>query len=229
MVVRFLLPSLLAILLAACATPPPGPSLADKTPADTPAIAGVPPAPTADPRAALIDAVLHGDRIFRLSGERDIQHIQSGMLCSLPAEGDASRLIYLHVFPGAPPGDDIACDYAFYGGKLTLYATRNNGHTAKAVVADTSRFIEDHYPGARRVHARIPAGDGVPAIEGAAYDIAMNGRPARTKVLVALHGGWIIKIRASFPADQDQAVRDQAVAADLASSLWLVPVLLALP
>lgn len=184
----------------------------------------MPPATAPDPRVPLIDAVLHGDQIFRLSGAHDIQHIQSGMLCNVPAGDGETRLIYLHTFPEAPRGDDVACDYAFFGGKLTVYATRNSGPTAKAVVADTGRFIVDHYPGARRVRALVPSGEGVPVIEGAAYDVTMNGNPMRTKVLVARHGDWIIKIRATFPMNQDQAV-----AADLHSSMWLVPVLLALP
>ncbi|PWR18951.1 hypothetical protein [Zavarzinia compransoris] len=201
--------------LGACATPP----------AETAAAVPVPEAQ--DPRTALIASVPNGSLIFRLKGEHDIQHVQSGMACPLARMAEADRLIRLFVFPNPRDGDDVACDYAFFGGKLTAYATRNTGLTAEAVVGATADFIRGAHPEATPAALDLPAADGLPKITGAVFNIVLDGKPARTKVLVAIKDGWVIKVRATYPTDP--AAPAEPLLADLGASLWILPVLQSMP
>jgi hypothetical protein len=137
---------------------------------------------------------------FRPTPDGKAQHIQSGMLC---VRGSPQfRLAGLVAFPDAPVGDDVACDYATTAGKTTLYATRVKGRSLEQLAPTVIGSLRSVFPDARPTDpAPTMRKPGLSASVAGSYLVTFNGKLSVSSTWLAKEGDWLLKVRATYPAD----------------------------
>jgi hypothetical protein len=147
-----------------------------------------------------------------------VRHRASGLVC-LFGPGRSNQL---HVFPSLDRGEDVACDSTAIGEAQTIYATRYPGPTT----------LEDQLDGAvAAIRARIrnlqpmqatmdivPEETALPDQLSARFTYAgPNGIARYTRVSVAMVDGWVIKLRYTADAPEQNSLAQQDL---MASFIW---------
>jgi hypothetical protein len=161
-------------------------------------------------------AAAHAEGVFELLPAEDqivVRHSRSGLVCRLDPD-NGNRLV---IFPQAARGEDVACDTTDGRESATLYATRFS--------FDTS--LDEQIDGAETaVRRRFP--DAIPFAQS--FEIASDTLPAHrtrqflvtrqdgarmyTRASVAFVGEWVIKLRYSVLAADDEAARQGEAASN---------------
>jgi hypothetical protein len=139
----------------------------------------------------------HG-AVFR-ANSRGVLHIQSGMVCVLGAAQMA--LTKVELMPGAKPGDDVGCEYRLPTGLISTFATRLSGRNVKAVATDVFRDMKAAHPNGRPTASPMVAtypGLNEPIAGSLAF--TENGTDLVTSAWVSEERGWLVEIRATYPA-----------------------------
>ncbi len=164
---------------------------------------------------ALIDATANGGAAFRVHPAGAVLHIQSGMICGLGSQ--EYPLTSLVVVPGSIPGDDAGCDYENRKWTVTIFATRLGSATFGSHVAGTVSMIARVEPDARETDGPLVAygEDWLPPDFAKSYAIRRAGRDYVTSVWMGEERGWVVKLRATYPAEtrNDSEVNLEAVSA----------------
>ena len=157
--------------------------------------------PAAQARAqALIDSVENGKSIFRSGELGEVIHIQSGMSCSPGSQ--KMTLIRVVVTPATTPGDDVACDYQTAGGKTTIFAVRIGANTLEGYAADVLSTLAKLYPDAKPTSGpMILSYPNISTPHARALAIKVDGKPYITSVWISQERGWLVVVRATYPAE----------------------------
>ena len=171
-------------------------------------------APQAAPASIAIGMIEHAeaDGVFELvhDSHATVRHVGSGLVCRFDDEGDGGRLI---LYPNLPRGDDVACDWNDGREFTTIYATRYPfNSTLQEQIDGATAAIRNRFGDAVAMPAATaPAtDDGLPTRRTARFIVMREGQRYYTRASVARIGSWIIKLRHSAPAPDD----DAAVEAD---------------
>jgi hypothetical protein len=142
-----------------------------------------------------------------------VRHTRSGLVCRMnPA--NTNRVI---IFPQAARGEDVGCESSSAGEQIKLYATRFPFATTVAQqVQGAAAAIQQHYPGARPYQMALRASaDGLPPSQSAHFVVRnSDGAQEYTRVSVAIINGWVIKLRYTAPAADDETTQRDALIAD---------------
>ncbi|MBX9574862.1 MAG: hypothetical protein K2X07_04410 [Caulobacteraceae bacterium] len=136
-----------------------------------------------------------------------VRHRQSGLRCLLIGDQGADSLRADPV-PGLPRGDDVSC--ASYLGPLefTLYFTRYPDQPSAEDDMDLAvGAILRRLPDAKPHTGELPIASsdlGEPLWAG--FDIVVSGREMFTFVAVQKHGPWMVKVRATGPRNEAEAI-----------------------
>lgn len=170
--------------------------------------------PPADAARLIADA--SADGVFNVvTGEQSVavRHVRSGLVCRMdPA--NTNRVI---IFPQAARGEDVGCESSNGREQIKLYATRFPFTTTVAQqVQGASAAIAQHFPGARPYQMALRASaDGLPPSQSAHFVVqGRDGVQEYTRVSVAMINGWVIKLRYTAPAADDETVQRDALVAD---------------
>jgi hypothetical protein len=171
---------------------------------DAPAAAAETPDPAAIAEGDRLIATVNGQAFFRndTAGKGVIlRHTPSGLVCIMTPGRAGNQLT---VFPGSPPGDDVACESDTIIAHQTFYATRAPADAtldklfAMAVLAMKMRSPEAKpFKPAKDGELLKLFGDKLPAQRSAVYKV----KAGYTRVSVALVNGWELKARISSPEE----------------------------
>lgn len=135
-----------------------------------------------------------------------VRHVGSGIVC-LFAPG--SRRAELSLFEtGLPRGDDVGCVEDSADQWTTVYATRYAQPVSpEEALAGAVAGVRHRFPDARTTPARLQmTTETLPPIHAAHFFITLNDQRWITSALVARSGDWILKVRYSAPAIDEEAV-----------------------
>jgi|CXWL01.1.fsa_nt_gi hypothetical protein len=138
-----------------------------------------------------------------------VRHLASRLICHFFGGETTKRLA---VFSGQPRGDDVGCIRDHEHQAITLYATRYApAITAEQAMADAVAGIRHRFTDARPTPALLHmTSDNLPTPLVRHFLITLNGEQWITSALVAQNGDWIIKVRCTERAlDQDALLRSQ--------------------
>jgi hypothetical protein len=132
-----------------------------------------------------------------------VRHPRSGLTCRL-GSGASNRLL---VFPQAARGEDVACETTMDGVTIVLFATRFSFATSlDEQIRGVETAIRQRYPDAQAYAAtREISSDTLPAHRTAAFFVSRNGARCFTSASVAQVGDWVIKLRYTAPAANEEA------------------------
>jgi hypothetical protein len=170
--------------------------------------------PPADAARLISDA--SADGVFTVvTGEStvSVRHTRSGLVCRMDPAA-TNRVI---IFPQAARGEDVGCESSNGREQIKLYATRFPFTTTVAQqVQGASAAIQQHFPGARPYQMALRASaDGLPSSQSAHFVVqSPDGGQDYTRVSVAMINGWVIKLRYTAPAADDEATQRDALVAD---------------
>ena len=161
------------------------------------------PAAAPDPLAhaqALIAAAANGDTAFRANSAGAVMQLQSGAVCVPGAE--KMLLTGVDVFPTAPLGSDVGCEYRLQGGGLTNVfisplGSRDYPQTIVEIIRDIVKLHPDAAPTTGPLTATLPS---LEAAKAEAFTVSVDGQPCITSVWIARQGSWLITVRATYPA-----------------------------
>ncbi len=167
------------------------------------------PAVTAQNRQ-IVAATPDAEGVFAVQDDGAIRHLQSGLVC--PAK--YPNLSFYHALVYASPagrGTDVGCDYRradALGGawsKLTIFAVKAAPGTTldqayERYRGELTQAMPDAQPQgeAIRIENKGGAPSSFPDIRSQEYLIVMNDQRYTSELVVAIVGGWIIEIRATF-------------------------------
>lgn len=138
-----------------------------------------------------------------------VRHERSGLVCRL-APGNTNRLI---IFPQSARGEDVACDSHDGRQYVTAFATRYPFETnLDEQAAGAENAIRQRFPDAQPF-----AASSAPANRTVQFIVTRDGQRTYTSASLAQVGQWVIKLRFSAPAPDDNAAR---VAEAQASALF---------
>jgi hypothetical protein len=159
---------------------------------------------------ALVEAIPDGAFYFRVGPYGAIRHLPSGMLCEIYEDRRAMSLERLVLYPGGPPGDDIACVYATAGdGRIVLRARRAGQTSAAELAAAMVAAIEREHPDAKALPETFAA-KGSDTGPLAAHSYAISGNREIASVWIAREGDWILTAEATYFADLRSTAEIQA-------------------
>jgi hypothetical protein len=161
------------------------------------------PAPPADRLAKAQSLILEADpkgAVFRVGDTGDVVHVQSGMTC--PMGGPAMSLTKLFITAGRPPGDDVACDYVTPTGKTTIFATRLGAQTFSSATKGVFQAMRATFPGAKPAQGPMVATySDLSAPVSGSLGVSQGGKDLITSVWMSQEHGWLVEVRATYPAD----------------------------
>jgi hypothetical protein len=139
-----------------------------------------------------------------------VRHTASRLTCHF--YGGETRITIM-TFEGSPRGDDVGCNAeSDEQHSITLYATRYTPPiTIEQSLADAEAGIRNRFSDARPTPTLLTmASEGLPASIARHFLISVQGEQWITSAIVAQSGEWIIKLRYSAPApDNDGLMRGQ--------------------
>lgn len=138
-----------------------------------------------------------------------VRHTASRLTCHFYGNETIRRLV---VFSGRPRGDDVGCALEREGQAITLYATRYAPSiTAEQALADAEAGIHHRFADARPTPTLLHmTSEELPVPLMRHFLITLAGEQWITSALVAVSGDWVIKIRyTQRAADQDALRRAQ--------------------
>ncbi len=179
------------------------------------------------PQAALdLIAASNAQGVFEAApsepGAIVVRHPRSGLVCRMGA-GAVNRLL---LFPQAARGEDVACETTIDGVTIVLFATRFSFNTSlDEQIQGVESAIRQRYPGAQPYAAtREISSDALPAHRSAAFFVSRDGGRCFTSASVAQLGDWVIKLRYTAPAGNDEAARAAETAAGRAFAATLADI-----
>jgi len=151
-----------------------------------------------------------------------VRHPRSGLVCRMGA-GATNRLL---VFPQAARGEDVACETVIDGVTVVLFATRFSFATSlDEQIQGVESAIRQRYPDAAPYAAtREISSDALPAHRTAAFFVRRDGARCFTSASVAQVGEWVIKLRYTAPAGDEEAARQAEAAAGRAFAATLADI-----
>lgn len=152
-----------------------------------------------------------------------VRHTPSRLTCHFYGNETVRRLI---VFSGQPRGDDVGCALEREGQAITLYATRYApAITAQQALADAEAGIRHRFADARPTPTLLHmTSDGLPEPLMRHFLITLAGEQWITSAFVALSGDWVIKIRYTQRAADQDALRRAQLEANAVMMLALMEV-----
>ncbi len=172
----------------------------------------------------IFQATQYAKGVFEVGNDGGIAHLRSGLLC--PATFPELPLSKLTVFPSpVEQGTDIDCEYARGTGpslgngrtaELVIHITKGDGtqtvnsaFTAKDFTLRQGVFKKAQFSEPQSLNPQIQGIRTPPNLAEKGFAM-IGGVPYRTELLVMGVAGWVVEIRASFPADPQtgQASKD---------------------
>jgi hypothetical protein len=135
-----------------------------------------------------------------------VRHARSGLVCRM----DASNANRLMIFPQAARGEDVACETSNGRETIRLFATRFSvSTTLDEQLAGAVRAIRANAPGAQELPmTQEIASDDLPPHRHAQFIVTRaDGARLYTSVSVTMINGWVIKLRFTTPAADEDAER----------------------
>ncbi len=157
-----------------------------------------------------------------------VRHRASGLTCRFYGDETIARII---VFDGLPRGEDVGCISDRENQARTLYATRYPGNvTAEAAMADAVAGIRNRFSDARPTPATLQMrNDNFPDPLIQHFLITLQGEQWITSALVARSGDWIIKLRYTSRAVDDDGIMVAQLEANALFALALMQIAEAKP
>lgn len=176
----------------------------------------------AEPQAAPASIALglietaQAEGVFELvhDSHTTVRHVGSGLVCHFGNDGAGGRII---LYPNLPRGDDVACDWNDGRAFTTIYATRYPfNSTLQEQIEGATGAIRNRFGDAIAMPAPAAqtADDGLPTRRTARFIVMREGQRYYTRASVARIGSWIIKLRHSAPAPDDDAAAEADARAD---------------
>lgn len=157
-----------------------------------------------------------------------VRHRASGLTCRFYGNETRATII---VFAGLPRGDDVGCVNEQENQARTLYATRYPGDvTATAAMADAVAGIANRFADARPTPALLRmTSENLPEPLIQHFLITLRGEQWITSAFVARSGDWVIKLRYSTLAADEDAIRVAQLEASAIFALALTQIAEAAP
>lgn len=135
-----------------------------------------------------------------------VRHPASGLTCQFYSNETRTQLATFD--SGLPRGDDVACVADRDGSATTIYATRYNPRkSAEDALAEAIAAIRHRFPDARSTPAALSiTTEGMPPSLVANFLVQVRGERWLTSATVAQSGDWIVKLRYSARAVEDDAL-----------------------
>lgn len=178
---------------------------------------------------AMIEGFEVGDLFEAVDDDKvSVRHTASGLTCQFHGDETNARLV---VFSGLARGEDVGCVSDRADQARTLYATRYPGEvTGAQALADAVASIRNRFADARPTPARLHMRtDGLPDILDQHFLITLREEQWITSVFVAAHNGWIIKMRFTTRAVDEDAVTAAQLEANALFTLALMKIVEAAP
>ena len=168
----------------------------------------------ADPAARQLIETSGAQGVFEPADSENgfaVRHIGSGLVCHFYAP-EAGRLV---LYANAPRGDDVSCETRADGETTSLYATRYpEGTNLREQLGGAVAAIRHRFPDARQHQPELSVdAEGLPQRAEAAFTITIDGQRYFTGVSVALAGEWVIKVRYTATAPDDETLRQRELMA----------------
>lgn len=157
-----------------------------------------------------------------------VRHTASGLRCQFYSDETTARLV---VFSGLARGEDVGCVSETADQARTLYATRYPGEITPAqAMADAVASIRNRFADARPTSARLHMqSEDLPDVMDRHFLITLRDEQWLTSVFVAAHEGWIIKLRFTARAVDEDAIRAAQLEANAAFTVALLRLVEAAP
>lgn len=155
---------------------------------------------------AFIDSEGVGDVFEGVEDENiKIRHRASGLTCHYYGEETTRRLL---IFDGLARGDDVGCASEREHQAITLYATRYSPAVSlQGAMADADAAIRNRFTDARPTPALLSmSSEGLPEVHAQHYVITLRDEQWLTSVFLAQSGDWIIKLRFTQRALDQEAL-----------------------
>jgi hypothetical protein len=135
-----------------------------------------------------------------------VRHRASGLVCQFFDNETRTQLATFD--SGLPRGDDVACVADRDGSATTIYATRYNPRkSAEDALAEAVAGIRHRFPEAHPTPTALSiTTEGMPASLVANFLVQVRGERWLTSATVAQSGDWIVKLRFSARALEDDAL-----------------------
>jgi len=153
-----------------------------------------------------------------------VRHPASGLQCTFFLGDNSSGR--LHLYENAQRGDDVSCEMRAPGETTSLYATRYPQGTslreqldgAEAAIRQRFRDARPHPPGL------TVTVDGQPQHEERHFFVTLDGQRHLTTVSIAIVGEWVIKLRYTATAPDEEMVRQRELMAGVLMSATLMEI-----
>lgn len=153
-----------------------------------------------------------------------IRHRASGMICRFNTDREP-RIV---VFDGLPRGEDVGCDYEEMGSDITLYFTRYaEPTTIEEQIGIANNAIINRFANAKPYETTMEmTRDGLelPASLTVQYTISDSAGKRFTRASVAMHNGWVIKMRYTSGVVTEEELGTQVL---FSSMEWMLTLLAA--
>lgn len=136
-----------------------------------------------------------------------VRHVGSRIVCLFSSDNRRAEVV---LFPsGLPRGDDIGCVRDRSDQWTTVYATRYpQPKSAEQALAEAVAGVRQRFSDARPTAAIIQmTTETLPPLHVAYFFVTIEGERWITSALVAQSGEWILKVRYTAPAPDEDAVR----------------------
>ena len=171
---------------------------------------------------AMIDEAQLGDVFAPVEDDQiSVRHMASGLVCRF-SRGSARA--ELTTFSGQPRGDDVGCIRDSADQATTLYATRYAPPiSAEQALYEAVAGIRHRFSDARPTPQTVQmSSEGLPEQHVAHFLVTVAGERWITSAIVARSGDWIIKLRYSARAVEDDAVMRHQIEAGAIFTLALL-------
>jgi hypothetical protein len=159
---------------------------------------------------ALIEADHVGDLFEAVEDANiEVRHKASGLICHFYDNETTQRLL---IFSGQPRGYDVGCAREREGQAVTLYATRYTpAISLQQALADAEAGIRNRFSDAQPTPALLSmTSEALPDMRVQHFLVTVRGERWLTSALVAQSREWIIMVRYSQRAvDQDALLQAQ--------------------
>lgn len=152
-----------------------------------------------------------------------VRHAASGLICRFYGGEARTRIM---TFDGRPRGDDVGCARDTDEQYVTLYATRYSPTiSVQQALNDAEEAIRARFSDARPTPSLLSvSSEALPQPSASHFFVTIDGERWITSAIVAQSGDWIIKLRYSAPAPDDQVLTRLQLEAGTTFMLMLMDV-----